>query len=759
MKSKLFLLTALLCTSVLFLGTRHAGSMNAAQDQTQAAADDALIWTKWGAHHYALADDGASIWLGTASGLIRWNKAAATYSRYAASDGLPHRDVLATAVDGLGNRWFAGDGGLSRLDTAEKWTHYNTANSGIHTNYVDGIAAAADGTIWLSHVVDPNISQFNPDGTWVVYADRKSAVTSNYPTIKQTINNNSLWALSGNNVWVGYEMYDGSSWQTKAPPNVSGSPRVTAADSKGKVWFLSGYNVYAWDGVDWEEYPFWGYWDGFLNTLAVGENDEVWVGWQERDGIPYANHTAGISRVPDTPGYIDLEYFLGVPPPVTALLPAADGLWGTGTNWLLLPDGETVRFTDEPYFEDVDHVVVDKQGRTWLHSFYFWPYTAGVMQTIDDKGSTTLADDEGQLRGWASIVNVLEPAANGDLWIAGESDWRFRSPAGPRRFYDDSYIDYAPPTYNTFIEDIFVQDTRHAWFTYVDAEEKGVYSFDNGGTPLVTSDDSWHSYPIVTGGAYGLVAVQQDRIWYGDSSGLYLHNDSGWQQVSAVNVTDLVPAAGGALFVGVGGAVLTLEADGRQSLQSVVDLIANDLPRVRTATRRNHMWTIAPDGGVWFWNDLWLLERRDDAGAQVYQTPFKSRYIEVDQNNHIWLADGSLWRMSPRPDFRLELHPPLWLMTPDDTRSVTIKVVPAGGYDEMVTLAISGLPPAVSAAIDPNPLSPGEQATLKLTTAAAPLGDYELTVSGTSSSLSHERPFRLAIVEQVYDMIFPIVAR
>jgi hypothetical protein len=38
------------------------------------------------------------------------------------------------------------------------------------------------------------------------------------------------------------------------------------------------------------------------------------------------------------------------------------------------------------------------------------------------------------------------------------------------------------------------------------------------------------------------------------------------------------------------------------------------------------MWTVAPDGGVWFWKNLWLLERRDDAGAQIYQTPFKSSY-------------------------------------------------------------------------------------------------------------------------------------
>jgi hypothetical protein len=143
----------------------------------------------------------------------------------------------------------------------------------------------------------------------------------------------------------------------------------------------------------------------------------------------------------------------------------------------------------------------------------------------------------------------------------------------------------------------------------------------------------------------------------------------------------------------------------------------------------------------------------------VYQTPFKSSYIEVDHNNYVWLANGSLWRMSPRPNFALEPHPQLWLMTPDDVRSGTIKVISIGGYDEMVTLAIDGLPAAVSAAIEPNPVSPGENAALKLTAASAPLGDYDLTLTGTTSALSHERPFRLAIVDQVYDVILPFVPR
>jgi hypothetical protein len=151
------------------------------------------------------------------------------------------------------------------------------------------------------------------------------------------------------------------------------------------------------------------------------------------------------------------------------------------------------------------------------------------------------------------------------------------------------------------------------------------------------------------------------------------------------------------------------------------------------------------------------LARRDDVGEQVYQTAVYSDYIEVDQNNHVWLANGALWRMSPRPGFALEVHPHLWLMTPNDVRTGSIAVVDSAGFAEAVSLAIDGLPAGVAATIEPNPVLPGEKATLTLTAAAAPLGAYDLMISGNSRFLAHERPFRLAVVERVYEMDLPLV--
>ena len=63
--------------------------MNAGQDQMRLAGGDDVIWMKWDADHYALAEDGDSIWIGTASGLIRWNKAGGSYTRLGTAVGAP----------------------------------------------------------------------------------------------------------------------------------------------------------------------------------------------------------------------------------------------------------------------------------------------------------------------------------------------------------------------------------------------------------------------------------------------------------------------------------------------------------------------------------------------------------------------------------------------------------------------------------------------------------------------------------------------
>ena len=142
-------------------------------DQPLDQQNATMSWQLWNPNQYALADDGQAIWIGASGGVVRYDKATGAYRRYTMLDGLPHTRVLAVAVAGAGNRWFGGDGGLSRLSQDGRWTHFDSANSGLRSDLVDGIAVGADGILWLSHGLPAgSVSRRDPDGAWQWYPSR-----------------------------------------------------------------------------------------------------------------------------------------------------------------------------------------------------------------------------------------------------------------------------------------------------------------------------------------------------------------------------------------------------------------------------------------------------------------------------------------------------------------------------------------------------------------------------------------------------------
>ena len=173
--------------------------------------DDNIQWTSWGSNVYALADDGASIWVGGVGSAIRYDKADQTYKRYVPKQVKTHQHIYAVAVDPKGNRWFGGDAGLSSLDATEEWQHFNPENSGIHEQMVVSIAVSADGTIWAGHDLESgSVSRLSPDGSWSWFPTREAAVVANYARILETQNVNRLWTISGEEVWVNLSVYTGT---------------------------------------------------------------------------------------------------------------------------------------------------------------------------------------------------------------------------------------------------------------------------------------------------------------------------------------------------------------------------------------------------------------------------------------------------------------------------------------------------------------------------------------------------------------------
>ncbi|MDX1687438.1 MAG: hypothetical protein R3248_05585, partial [Candidatus Promineifilaceae bacterium] len=533
---------------IIVLLSSPADSRESRQDDLPPA--DELTWTNWGAGQFAMADDGESIWIGGAGSVLEWHKETGFTQRYGPDVGLLHRKVLAVAVDGAGNRWFGGDAGLSRLAPDGVWTHYTPYNSDLPADLVDGIAVSADGTLWLSHgLPDGSVSRWGADGTTHSYPNRNAAVADAYEQVKETRNSNDLWTVAGDEVWVGYQVYDGLSWEDRYPPNENEMPLSVRTDSGDRVYALhwSAFTeaIYAWDGNNWLTYSLYFPFGGTATALAVGLDDSVWVGWVERPG-PYSNYAAGISQLPEEPGEVALQQPLGVPGPVAALLPTAEGLWGIGPAWLLRPDLTVTRVEDGPRFRDVTDVVRTTEGVVFLHSLYEAPYSWGDMQSVDDQGTMRLDDDAWQFSTDLPILTAAEPAPAGDLWIAGYDHYRVDEPVGPLRYHQGDWYEVELPQFET-VSDIFAEDDRHTWFAYPGE----ISRMDDGGTPVAQGDDVWTTYSVAMDSVPSAVASDAlGRLWYGDNGGLHFYSAAGWQPYNVEEgVCDMVPAADGTLFV------------------------------------------------------------------------------------------------------------------------------------------------------------------------------------------------------------------
>ncbi len=314
------------------------------------------------------------------------------------------------------------------------------------------------------------------------------------------------------------------------------------------------------------------------------------------------------------------------------------------------------------------------------------------MQTFDDNGTAALHDDHWQVlpadsdTGYCERVTAWERSAKGDIWYASYCYWRFPWPSPIVRYHGQDRVEY--PENTLIYYDIFAQDDRHTWFAGQDpwsAPQGHVKGLDDGGTPADTGDDVWRDLTLPASGEHPVVAVDAGgRLWYGDSLGLYRYDGSSWLPIfTDRGVCDLAPAADGTLYAQLAdyqssacqpstGEAVTVLPDGTVSWPQLIETLVEQKPEsVRSASRRNTLWTIAPDGAIWTiaGSDRGsALHRRDKAGLRTFALPVDPKAVqrlEVDAHNHVWLAANSqLWRMSGQLDFALEAQPAAWLLAP-----------------------------------------------------------------------------------------------
>ena len=105
---------------------------------------------------------------------------------------------------------------------------------------------------------------------------------------------------------------------------------------------------------------------------------------------------------------------------------------------------------------------------------------------------------------------------------------------------------------------------------------------------------------------------------------------------------------------------------------------------------------------------------------------------------------SSMGGSTPTPSFTLALSSSSLTLAPGASATDTISVTDMGGFSGNVTLAVSGLPAGVTAALATNPTTATSALTLTASSAAA-AGTATITVTGTSGALTSTAHFTLTI--------------
>ena len=230
----------------------------------------------YGNYVYCLAVDVNYVWVGTRSGLTRWDKAGKSWKVYTPAQGLSNVTVISLANDGnylwVGTAW-----GLNRMDKINETFQYYTMSDGLVDNQVRSIAV--DGNfVWIGSL--NGVGRFNKvDGTWQTFTKDNGLVdnrvraiiveesyvwfateggvsrfekeTSGWKTftVGEGLVSNDVYSIGLDGTYVWFGTYEGlsrfdrvdNSWKTFTTEDglASNFVRIIVVDGY-EIWFIAG---------------------------------------------------------------------------------------------------------------------------------------------------------------------------------------------------------------------------------------------------------------------------------------------------------------------------------------------------------------------------------------------------------------------------------------------------------------------------------------------------------------------------------------
>ena len=155
---------------------------------------------------HMVSESQGRLWFATAGGAALYDQTANTWTTYTtANSGILDNDVTAVTIDATGAFWFGtGTAGVSHTQNLVAWTSYTTAN-GLGSNDVRDILVGSDGAVWFA--TEGGVSRYI-NGVFSTSNVANSGVPSN--------STRALAEDAQGNIWVatdgGVGRFDGTTW-------------------------------------------------------------------------------------------------------------------------------------------------------------------------------------------------------------------------------------------------------------------------------------------------------------------------------------------------------------------------------------------------------------------------------------------------------------------------------------------------------------------------------------------------------------------
>jgi ligand-binding sensor domain-containing protein len=573
-------------------------------------------WTNYGNSNFvtALARQGDTLWMGSTSGLVRWDLTDGSYARLGTEDGLASSYINDLLVSDDGALWIATDAGINRYG-GEAMTTYDETDgldsAEIQTLFQDDVGRILAG----SHRGERGLNYFESPG-WG--PPPVPSLPIQYPYVQALDGSEEIGLYVGLD-GDGLAGYEGEEWIVLTSADGLPDDYVYAVMLAGdELWasFNEAMVRIDLETGDTETIP-----HSYIYSMHQASNGDLWFGGAWR-ALRYDPITGDWQEFNTAPGPIPVGS-------VTDIAEGPEGLWfGThgggvafydGTNW------ETWTTDDELGGNWIDAIRQGKNGALW-----FTHEGTGVSRFEPKSDAWQVF---GKAEGALDWLGVPDTDSDGNLWIGDDDKLLYYDGQGWQRFT-------APELVGVEILGIEIGPNNVKWLV----TESGLMRHD-------PASDEWQ---VFTGADHTIIddirsihASSDGSLWLGGEEELVRYDGSTWSTPEAWGeppqyVYDITEAADGSLWVAANGDLWHL-ADDRWS----------------TYAWPSEGWlqtlAIGPDGSVWAGYEG--LGRYDPASGdwQMFTIEdglvhWRVQAIHVTPEGVVWIGtDGGLSRYVP-PD-------------------------------------------------------------------------------------------------------------